>query len=60
VTGIQFSLPNIFEVTYDSTKTSKQQILALDVFKAYKATVLDEATKQINSLNANPSTKQMQ
>jgi len=39
VTGVQFSLPNIFDVTYDSTKTSKEEILSLEVFKTYKATV---------------------
>jgi copper chaperone CopZ len=43
VAGIQFNLPNTFYVTYDSTKTSKQQILSLEVFKTYKATVLDES-----------------
>jgi copper chaperone CopZ/plastocyanin len=46
VVGIQFSLPNIFDVKYDSTKTSKQQILSLDVFKTYKATVLGEESNQ--------------
>jgi copper chaperone CopZ len=51
VLGIQFSLPNVFEVTYDSSKTSKQQILALDVFKTYKATALSESADQSNQLN---------
>lgn len=51
VTGIQFSLPNIFTVTYDPSKASKQQILALDVFKTYKATVLSESSDQNNQLN---------
>jgi len=51
VTGVQFSLPNVFEVTYDSSKTSKQQILALDVFKTYKAAVLSESTNQPSQLN---------
>jgi copper chaperone CopZ len=51
VIGIQFSLPNVFDVTYDSSKTSKQQILALDVFKTYKATVLSEPSSQSNQLN---------
>jgi copper chaperone CopZ len=49
VVGVQFSFPNIFDVKYDSTKTSKQQILSLDVFKTYKATVLDESTVQQNT-----------
>lgn len=51
VIGIQFSLPNVFDVTYDSSKTSKQQILALDVFKTYKATALSESNDQSNQLN---------
>ena len=49
VIGVQFSLPNIFDVTYDPSKTSQQQILALDVFKTYKATVLSEAGSQSNA-----------
>ena len=36
-----------------STKTSKQQILSLDVFKTYKATVLDESTTQQNVQQSN-------
>jgi copper chaperone CopZ len=51
VSGIQFSLPNVFDMKYDSTKTSKQQILSLDVFKTYKATVLSESAIQPNQLS---------
>ena len=40
VLGVQFSFPNTFDVTYDNTKTTKQAILALDVFKSYPATVV--------------------
>jgi hypothetical protein len=39
VLGVQFSFPNNFEVTYDNTKTNQNQMLALDVFKEYPATV---------------------
>jgi len=46
VNGVQFSLPNVFDVKYDPSKTSKQQILALEVFKTYEATVLSEASNQ--------------
>jgi len=46
ITGVQFSLPNVFDIKYDSSKTSKQQILALEVFKTYKATVLSESSNQ--------------
>jgi len=51
VTGIQFSLPNIFTVTYDPSKTSQQQILALDAFKTYKATILSQSSDQNSQLN---------
>jgi len=51
VIGVQFSLPNIFDVTYDSSKTSEQQILALEVFKTYKATVLSGSSNNQNQLN---------
>lgn len=55
VVGVQFGLPNIFEVSYDPSKTSEQQIIALDVFKTYKATVLSESSNQnqLNLVNAN-------
>ncbi len=45
VQGVKFNLPNIFDVSYDQT-TTKDQILSLEVFKTYKATVLDESTTQ--------------
>lgn len=49
IANVKFDFPNIFNVQYDSAKTSKQQILSLEVFKTYKATVLDEpATVQNN------------
>ncbi len=50
VLGVQFSFPNIFDVTYDNTKTTKQEILALDVFKEYPATV-------VSSASASPATQ---
>ncbi len=54
VKEVQFSFPNIFDVKYDSTKVSKQQILSLEVFNTYKATVLDEsATQQLESQSGN-------
>jgi copper ion binding protein len=43
VTQVQFSVPNKFDVGYDSAKTSKEQILALEVFKEYPATVISES-----------------
>ncbi len=46
VSGVQFSFPNIFDVTYDPAKTSKDAMLALDVFKEYPAKVLGEGAGQ--------------
>ena len=43
VTSVQFSFPNIFDVQFDTSKTSKQEILSLDVFKSYPAKVLNES-----------------
>ena len=40
VKDVKFSMPNKFEVTYDST-TSKKEITSLDVFKEYPATILN-------------------
>lgn len=45
VTNVKFRFPNLFDISYDSTKTSKQQILDMDVFNSYKATVTDEQVK---------------
>jgi hypothetical protein len=46
VSSVQFSLPNVFDVKYDSSKTSKQQITSLEIFNTYKATVLTESAAQ--------------
>lgn len=46
IVGIQFSFPNTFDVNYDSTKTSKQEMLSLEVFDVYTATVLEESDVQ--------------
>ncbi len=39
VTDIEFSFPNNFKITYDSAKTSTEEILKLDVFNTYAATI---------------------
>ena len=46
VADIKFSFPNIFDVRYDASKTSKQQILSLEIFNTYKATVIEESIAQ--------------
>jgi uncharacterized membrane protein YgcG len=43
VKGSQYSFPNDFEVYYDSSETTKKEILGLEVFEEYPATVLDES-----------------
>jgi len=49
VQGSKFSFPNDFDVYYDNSQTSKQEILSLEVFDAYPAEVLgeDSQVKQI-------------
>lgn len=38
VSSVDFRFPNYFDVRYDSTKISKQEILSLGIFKQYRAT----------------------
>jgi hypothetical protein len=40
VTNVKFDFPNYFDVSYDPAKTTKEQILSLDVFSTYKASVV--------------------
>jgi len=44
VQGSKYSFPNDFEIYYNSSLTSKQEILSLEVFDEYPAEVLDEKT----------------
>ncbi|MBN1385479.1 heavy-metal-associated domain-containing protein [Candidatus Woesearchaeota archaeon] len=44
VESVRFSFPNDFDVSYDSSQTSKEQMLQLEVFSEYPATVLDDST----------------
>jgi copper chaperone len=41
VGSIKYSLPSRFEVSYDSSKTSVEEMLELEVFNEYPATILD-------------------
>jgi len=56
VMGIQFSFPNIFDVKYDSSLTSKSEMLSLDVFKEYPASVLEESSspQEVTSFDDTP------
>ena len=40
--NVQFRSPNVFDVVYNPEKTSKEEILSLDVFNSYKPTVISE------------------
>lgn len=51
VESVKFKFPNLFDVIYDPIKTSKQQILSLDVFNEYKAEIV--TNKDSSSLNPN-------
>ncbi|MCC7570735.1 hypothetical protein KO465_05285 [Candidatus Micrarchaeota archaeon] len=42
VNTVRFDFPNIFNVEYDSTTTSEQEILSLEVFETYNALVLSK------------------
>ncbi|MFA6889152.1 MAG: hypothetical protein WC254_06675 [Candidatus Woesearchaeota archaeon] len=40
VSNVEFKSPNIFTVSYDAAKVSQQQILALEIFQSYAATIV--------------------
>lgn len=50
---VKFRLPNYFDITYDSAKTSEQKITSLEIFNEYKATLIktDTLTKQVTQQN---------
>jgi len=47
VLDVEFTIPNLFEVKYDPSKTSKEKLLSLEVFNIYKATVINESTSNL-------------
>jgi len=44
VEDVKFSIPNLFDIKYNPSKTSKEKLLSLEVFNTYKATVIKETT----------------
>jgi copper chaperone CopZ len=46
IVGVKYSFPNIFDVAYDSSMTSKAEMLSLAVFNEYPATILEESSEQ--------------
>ena len=41
VQSVKFDLPSTFEIKYDPTKTTPEKIVALEIFKTYKATIIN-------------------
>lgn len=56
----RFSFPNNFDVSYDITKTSIEEILSLEVFEEYSATVLGLNEILSQNLNAESESKTSQ
>jgi hypothetical protein len=46
VAAVKFSFPNVFDVIYDSSMTTTDEMLSLDVFSEYPATMLEETLSQ--------------
>lgn len=40
VENVNFRIPNLFDVNYNSAKTSENKILALEIFKTYQAKII--------------------
>lgn len=49
VSNVEFGFPNYFDITYDGSKTSKEEILSLEVFKTYKAVITSENIQEQKS-----------
>ncbi|MBM3250657.1 MAG: hypothetical protein FJZ07_00215 [Candidatus Nealsonbacteria bacterium] len=47
VGSVGYRFPNLFDISYEYEKTSKENILALDVFDTYKATVTNEQQENV-------------
>lgn len=54
---IQFTSPNTFDVDYDPAKVTKEEILSLEVFKVYKATVKDSGTQNTQLVKSSGNCK---
>ena len=54
VKGSRYSFPNDFEVYYASSVTSEQEILSLEVFEEYPATILN-SNGEVKQVQASPT-----
>ena len=50
---VEFSFPNLFDVKYDTEKTTKEEILSLEVFETYKATLVEGGEEVIAQASSN-------
>lgn len=41
IKDVKFKLPNLFEIKYNPLKTSKEKIISLEIFKEFKATIIE-------------------
>lgn len=41
INSVQFTSPNIFNINYDSSKTSQQEILGLEIFREYSPKIMN-------------------
>jgi len=60
VENVKFRFPNLFDVSYNPQKTTKEEILSLEVFNTYKATIINEqkgsvveSTVNLNNIREN-------
>jgi len=47
VDAVSFSFPNTFEIGYNPSKVSRQDILSIDVFESYPATITSESSNTV-------------
>lgn len=55
VVDVKFRPAKYFDVSFDAEKTSKEKILALEIFKTYKATVVSESSANLADKTAGAS-----
>lgn len=42
IVNVRFNFPNYFDVSYDPNKSSKQEILSLEIFKTFNANIVND------------------
>jgi len=54
VEDVKFSFPNLFDVKYNPSKTSKKKLLSLEVFNIYRTTIIKETTSSFQKEKISP------